>query len=168
VSAGAATETGQPIPDPAALPWVRIGAYAVVTDRESGPGVGTPPWRILLVRIAPGYPLEGHWTLPGGGVDFGEHPDAAVLRELREETGLEGERGPILCVVSGTVERPSSRPGPLHWVAILYRVERCRGEARDEPDGSSDRCGWFLPAEARSLPHVDLVDAALDALAADG
>ncbi len=67
--------------DPPAAPWIRVGAYAIVTDESS---------RILLCRIAPGYPAAGMWTLPGGGVDHGEHPDDAVLRELREETGLAG------------------------------------------------------------------------------
>ena len=75
-----------PTSGPQAAPWIRVGAYAIVTDATS---------RILLCRIAPGYPAAGLWTLPGGGVDHGEHPDDAVLRELHEETGLSGTRGPV-------------------------------------------------------------------------
>jgi 8-oxo-dGTP pyrophosphatase MutT (NUDIX family) len=62
----------------------RVAAYAVCADERR---------RILLCRIAPGSTRDrdGWWTLPGGGVDHGEHPSDAVLRELREETGLAGE-----------------------------------------------------------------------------
>ncbi len=141
--------------DPLALPWVRIGAYAVITDADE---------RILCCRIAPGYPAEGRWTLPGGGVDHGEHPDDAVLRELMEETGLTGRRGPVVGIWSGTIARPMSRPGPLHWVAILYRVEADPGTLRLEEGGSTDDCRWLTRAEIAALPTVDLVGHALAVL----
>ena len=67
----------------------RVAAYALVRDAEQ---------RVLLVRIAPGYPAAGQWTLPGGGVNFAEDPAATVVRELAEETGLDGR-----------VERPRIR-----------------------------------------------------------
>jgi ADP-ribose pyrophosphatase YjhB (NUDIX family) len=138
-----------------ALPWVRVGAYAIVTDPED---------RVLLCRIAPGYPLEGRWTLPGGGVDHGEHPDDAVIRELAEETGLVGSRGPVAAIWSGYIPRPMSRPGPLHWVAILYHVDAEPGELRLEVGGSTDRNGWFSLHDAERLDRTDLVDGALAAL----
>ena len=56
----------------------RFAAYAIATD---------PSDRLLLTRIAPGYPGAGRWHLPGGGTDYGEQPGTALIRELVEETG---------------------------------------------------------------------------------
>jgi ADP-ribose pyrophosphatase YjhB (NUDIX family) len=144
-----------PTDGPQAAPWIRVGAYAIVTDVAS---------RILLCRIAPGYPAAGLWTLPGGGVDHGEHPDDAVLRELHEETGLTGARGPVAAIWSGLIEKPSIRPGPLHWIAILYRVAVDPGDLRLEVDGSTDAAAWYSLDAAAGLPHVDLVDGAIEAI----
>lgn len=138
--------------DPRALPWIRIGAYAIVTDDAD---------RILVCRIAEGYPAAGKWTLPGGGVDHGEHPDDAVLRELAEETGLTGRRGPVAGIWSGLIEKPMSRPGPLHWVAIIYHVAADPGELRLEIGGSTDACEWMPLDAVEALPHVDMVAGAL-------
>lgn len=44
---------------------------------------------VVLVRLNYG-PAKGLWILPGGGLEPGEHPEEAAVRELREETGLEG------------------------------------------------------------------------------
>ncbi|MET1006108.1 MAG: NUDIX domain-containing protein, partial [Propionibacteriaceae bacterium] len=52
----------------------RVSAYAVC--RRSG--------QLLLVHQAAPGPAAGLWTLPGGGVEFGESPAAAVRREVRE------------------------------------------------------------------------------------
>ncbi|MFO1540230.1 MAG: NUDIX hydrolase [Chloroflexota bacterium] len=144
------------VADPPALPGGRSGAYA---------GVTVPVARILRSRFAPGYPAEGKWTLPGGGVDHGEHPDDAVLRELGEETGLAGTRGPVVSIWSGRIEKPMSRPGPLHWVAIIYRVSAELAPLRLEVGGSTDDCRWFSLDEAAGRPAVDMVAGALAALA---
>ena len=60
----------------------RVGAYALCVDEQD---------RILLARLSAVEVDVGAWTLPGGGINFGEHPDTAVIRELEEETGLVGE-----------------------------------------------------------------------------
>ncbi len=53
--------------------------------------VGAVIWKEHSVLLAKRdhEPFKGKWCIPGGHVEFGEHPDEAVRREVREETGLE-------------------------------------------------------------------------------
>ena len=57
----------------------RVGAYGLCRDAER-PGAARP-------RLRRQSEFPGVWTLPGGGVEQGEHPDDAVVREFAEETG---------------------------------------------------------------------------------
>jgi ADP-ribose pyrophosphatase YjhB (NUDIX family) len=60
-------------------PVTRVAAYGLL-QREN---------KLLLCRLSQHVGLHpGHWTLPGGGLDFGEDPEQAVVREFAEETGL--------------------------------------------------------------------------------
>jgi 8-oxo-dGTP diphosphatase len=115
---------------------VRLGAYALCVD-----GTG----RLLLCRIAEGYPAAGVWTLPGGGVEFGEHPDVALLRELGEETGLEGAIEEIVGVWSRHYRSDETASGnELHFIGIVYRVTPSSTDALVvEVGGSTDAVAWF-------------------------
>ena len=138
-------------------PRTRLAAYALCADEQR---------RLLVCRISVGYPGAGQWTLPGGGVNFGEDPAATVLRELREETGLSGADPRLAFVHSGSgVGRPGGADEPWHGVRIVYRVDAIGGELRDEVDESTDRAAWVPINEVDHLPIVDLVRAALDHLA---
>jgi 8-oxo-dGTP pyrophosphatase MutT (NUDIX family) len=66
----AAGWTGEPFPLP---PITRLAAYGAIRRDE----------RLLLCRVGPGNLGEGRWTLPGGGLEFGETPEAAVVRRSR-------------------------------------------------------------------------------------
>src|SRR4051812_4006460 len=105
------------------MPRTRLAAYAICI--ENG--------RLLLVRIAPGYMGAGLWTLPGGGVAFGEDPADAARRELTEESGLEG-RIDDLAFVNSIANEAAGRPGdkPWHGVRIVYLATITGGKLRDE------------------------------------
>lgn len=134
--------------------WIRLGAYALSVD-----GGG----QVLLVRVAPDYPTAGRWTLPGGGLDFGEHPEAGALRELTEETGLNGEIQSLAFLDSSTrPANPERGHGPWQSLQIVYRVRITGGLLRDERDESTDRAAWFTFDAARELPLVGLAHHALD------
>jgi ADP-ribose pyrophosphatase YjhB (NUDIX family) len=133
-------------PDMRGSKRVRVGAYALAVD-DAG--------RVLLCRVAPSIIPGEVWTLPGGGLDFGEAPEVGVLRELAEESGYEGEVDALLDASSHIFT--DSRGTQVHAVRIVYRVRVIGGELRDEVDGSTDTCDWFMPDEAVALDIVELV-----------
>jgi 8-oxo-dGTP diphosphatase len=126
----------------------RLGAYAFCVRGDGA---------VLLARMAEDSPDAGLWTLPGGRVEFGEHPDNAVLRELREETGLIGERGHVVAVYSHTYERSPTRPRPpFQHLGLIYEVRVEGGELLLEVGGSTDLCQWVSLADLPSQPLVEL------------
>jgi ADP-ribose pyrophosphatase YjhB (NUDIX family) len=132
----------------------RVAAYALVRD-DGG--------RVLLCHIAPSVGVGDIWTLPGGGVDFGESPERAVLRELSEETGLSGElRG--LREVSDRLFTSPDGGDRLHAIRIVYEVDVQDGDLRDESDGSTDTCRWVAMDEAAGLALGELARRTIKAL----
>ena len=103
--------------------------------------------RLLLVRRGRGAAV-GQWAVPGGRVEFGESLADAVLRELREETGLDGTVGP-LC---GIAER---RAGDHHFVILDYWVDVRPGDAFAGDDADDVR--WAGHDDLRRLPLVPLL-----------
>ena len=139
----AASPDGQARPP---SPRTRLGSYAVSIDAAG---------RILLCRLSADEVEAGAWTLPGGGVEFGEHPDEAVLRELEEEAGLTGRIDDVLGIFSRVYPRSRAAGGAdLHFIGFLYRVTPVGGALRNEVDGSTDTCAWFRPDELSSIRIV--------------
>jgi ADP-ribose pyrophosphatase YjhB (NUDIX family) len=130
-------------------PRVYVGAYALCVKDD----------RLLLVRLAPHVSDAGHWTLPGGGLDWGEAPSDGVLRELFEETGLSGRITRLAGIFSAQYPRSADRRhNSVHHLGILYDVETLPGEVRHEQAGSTDYCAWVPLAEIATLPLVALAE----------
>jgi 8-oxo-dGTP diphosphatase len=125
----------------------RISSYALLVQDS----------HLLLCRISGSNPSAGEWTLPGGGIDFGEHPEDACRREVFEETGLEIELQGLATVDSETFNYPDRS---LQAIRIIYRAKVSGGVLTPELDGSTDMCEWFTREEVESLPVVPLVSVA--------
>jgi 8-oxo-dGTP diphosphatase len=124
----------------------RVAAYNLCVDADD---------RLLLVRLSERTEAPGSWTLPGGGVEFGEHPEAAALRELHEETGLRGQTAELLVVDS--VHRAAHKGAhdfDYHAIRIFYRTTVVGGVLAHEADGSTDRAAWCTREEVATMPLV--------------
>jgi len=140
----------------------RVAAYAVIL-RERGGGV-----EILLSRLAPRVSRSELWTLPGGGVDHGEDPRDALIREVQEETGLDATVGDRARVYSAHMPR-SPRDGQLvdaHAIRLVYEgwVSPSSPVPRVvEVDGSTSEAAWKTLDEVASgaVPVSSVVTEAL-------
>ena len=115
---------------------------AIVTD-EAG--------RLLLIQRGH-EPETGRWSLPGGRIEPGESDAQAVVRETREETGLQVTCGALV----GSVERP----GPRGTVLDIrdYSATVTGGTLTAGDDAADAR--WVAPGELDSLEITEgLVDA---------
>ena len=115
-------------------PIVAVGA--IVFDREG---------RVLLVeRGTP--PGVGLWTVPGGKLESGETLAQAVSREVREETGLVVEVGPLACVVERIADG-------YHFVILDYLAHAIGGTLAAASDVRAAR--FIAATELASLPLTE-------------
>lgn len=127
----------------------RVAAYAVILRERAG------AVEILLSRLAPRVSRTEIWTLPGGGVDHGEDPRAALLREIQEETGLDATVGETARVYSAHMPR-AARDGLLvdaHAIRIVYDAwVRTDAPAPRvvEVDGSTVEAAWHRVEDVAS------------------
>jgi len=144
----------EPTPRPASG-RTRLGSYAICLDRED---------RILLCRLAANEPEPGAWTLPGGGVEEGETPEQAAVREVREETGYDVQLVRLLGEDALTVqanERLDGSARPIRSVRVVFEARIVGGELTAEVGGTTDRAAWIPIADVPGLDRVSLVDAGL-------
>jgi 8-oxo-dGTP diphosphatase len=130
----------------------RLAAYAVSIEND----------RVLLVRCVSTYG-EDQWSLPGGAVEHGEDPFDAVVREVAEETGCEGQVERLLGVDSRVIpaaERYDPSRGLHQNVGVFYQV-RITGEPRPEPNGATIDPVWTPLGDVAGLRRSSLVDVGL-------
>ena len=112
----------------------RVAAYAVII-RDG---------QILLSKIAPHISADGLWTLPGGGLDHGEDPRDAVVREVHEETGLR-------CALSAELSPQDyidrqGRPKTVRWWAMTVLSDE-----GFTPLHEVDEVRWVTPEQAERV-----------------
>ncbi len=100
----------------------RVGVGAVIFRGEE----------VLLVRRGQA-PARGAWSLPGGLVERGEGLDAALMREIQEETGLTVRILGVSAVLE-RIYRDDDHRIPYHYVLIDFACEYLAGEVRPASD----------------------------------
>ena len=112
----------------------RPASYALITKKDE---VLLSLWESSIASF---------WTLPGGGIEYDEQPEAACIREVWEETGYNVELTRFLSVSTHVVPLDKRVPGktlPLQILRLLYTAEIVSGTLRPEVGGSSTDAGWF-------------------------
>lgn len=136
----------------------RVAAYAVILRDD----------QVLLSRLAERLTSKELWTLPGGGLDHGEDPRDAVVREVREETGLDatvGETSRVYTAHQVDAWRRGRRTD-MHSIRIVYDgwVPADAPAPRTlEVGGSTAEAAWHPLAAVLdgTVPTVALVTQAL-------
>lgn len=118
-----------------------VGVGAVIVDDG----------KVVLIRRK--YePLKGHWSLPGGMVEIGESLEAALMREMLEETGLVVDVGPVIEVFD-RITRDEERRVRYHFVLIDYLCWSSSGALRAGSD--VDAAIWADPAALAGYSLTD-------------
>jgi len=116
--------------------------------------------RVLIARRPEGKMMGGLWEFPGGKAEDGETPEATIIRELKEELGVEI---PAACLAPLTFASHSY--DDFHLVMLLYVCRRWRGT----PVGHEGQAlKWVRPRDLRDYPmppaDVPLIPALIDLL----
>lgn len=99
---------------------------------------------MLLQQRLPGRAMAGLWEFPGGKVEPGERPEAALVRELQEELGID-----VAAESLSPAAFASADNGGRHMLLLLYLAREWRGIPR-----ALDAAGlrWVRPEEMHGLP----------------
>lgn len=100
--------------------------------------------RVLLQRRAPGRAMAGLWEFPGGKVEEGERPEAALARELEEELGIAVDVGSLTPAAFASADNEGR-----HMLLLLYLCRQWRGDPRPL---DAVELQWVRPEEMGALP----------------
>lgn len=143
-----------------ARPVVGVGAVVLVPGhtRVGSVSAGAPPLGVVLIKRR-FEPLAGEWSLPGGTLEVGETLEAAVAREVLEETGLRVHVGPVIEVFDRILLDPDQKV-QFHFVLVDYL---CRVEGGCLVNGSD--ASDAIVADPAALEPYRLTDKTLAVIA---
>ena len=152
------------------IPWPEAWAWkdAVISDSEVDPVARESVYRtlhrvvskvvivnpgneVLMAKVTRGF-FSGCWTLPGGFVDYAEHPRTGAEREALEELGIniriadpQGESGePRSGEDSAIIRQEIFTPDGINWLSFTYRVEADIDAEKIVPkDDEIEEARWF-------------------------
>ena len=129
-----------PPPEPLSLPVVHVAAAALID----------PDGNVLIDRRPEGKVLGGFWEFPGGKLEPGEPPEFALMRELREELGIETR--PTCYYPIGFTSHAYNEPNlKVHAVMLLYACRTWRGEPRG---CEGQELKWVPPRQLYNYPMI--------------
>lgn len=113
---------------------VRVGSYGLIIKDK----------KIALIKKARGG-YKGLLDLPGGGIEHGESPNDALIREIKEEAGVDVSNYELLTVVSNRIKwHDDTFSEDLHQIGILYKVEVKDYKLKEDGDGlDSNGCSFY-------------------------
>ncbi len=147
----AATDTGLPV-----TKMVLVSAVALI-DRDG---------RVLLAQRPEGIAMAGLWEFPGGKIESSETPEAALIRELHEELGIDTAASCLapLSFASHSYAATQTHPA-FHLLMMLYVCRRWQGHPLPVEGG---QLKWVRPQQLRDYPmpaaDIPLVAALQDLL----
>jgi 8-oxo-dGTP diphosphatase len=116
--------------------------------------------RVLIARRPEGKAMAGLWEFPGGKVEPGERPERALIRELREELGIDVAEACLAPLTFASHGYPD-----FHLLMPLYACRRWKGEIRP---AEGQETAWVKPNRLRDYPmppaDVPLIAHLIDAL----
>lgn len=105
--------------------------------------------RILLQQRPAGKSMAGLWEFPGGKIEEGERPEAALVRELREELGIETETACLAPATFASATLGADGTRGRHLLLLLYVCRKWKGVPQPLEGGA---LRWEFPAAMFALP----------------
>jgi 8-oxo-dGTP diphosphatase len=115
---------------------VRVGSAALIENSEGK----------FLIGKRNIFP-KGMWVFPGGGVNYGETSEQAVIREIKEETGLDIK--PLELI---KVEEMIVPENEVHRIIFFYKAKVIGG--KEKPSTDIEELKWLTPEEIVRLENL--------------